>query len=674
MSRKKTASKTKKKIDAEKKTAAVDLSPAKLRLFRILLLLTPVLLIALLETGLRIAGYGMSEALFQPSAADSCYLELKPDLGRRYFPSGQFYPNVSHNFMLAQKPANGFRIFVLGGSSARGYPYYYNGSFSTMLRIMLENSYPDTYFEVLNLAMVAVNSYTVRDLAMRLWKYQPDLILVYSGHNEFYGAMGVGSVEGVGRSRPLILLYLKLSRWKTFQLVQNLVNGIRSVFRERLTSGEAPAVTVMERMAGKKQIAYRDGLYLQAMKIFEANMTDVVKECRRQGKPLIWGTLVSNVKDQPPFIDAHLESIDIKNWEHCLQQGKTALAENDWQTAEDYFRQCIQTDSLAATPVYLLGKVKIYSDDSASAYRYLYRAKDLDALRFRASEDLNRILFNLSREHKIPLAPVKQEFEQHSPGQIPGKELLLEHLHPNLRGYFLMAKAFYRTIREAGILPPPAHPLPPDSVLWEQLGLTPLDEEVGKIRIQVLTSGWPFRKGKVGSLESIDYQPQNRMQKFAYQYWQGKITWEEAHVYLADYYLKSNQLKKAEKEFKALIVFTPFNPSPYRHLIRIYLQQKEWERAFFYLHRLKRISDDLFTNRTLGKLYFRKNLPEKAILYLERAYQLASTDPQTLYLLGVSYLQLGRVQPAEKILRKLQRLSPDFPGLDQVLSQLKTKP
>lgn len=673
MSRKKSTSKHKKKKNTEKKITAPELSPAKLRLFRILLLLIPLLLFAFLEIGLRLAGYGMDEALFRPSPADSRYLELKTDIGRRYFPSGQFYPNVSHNFMLAQKPANGFRIFVLGGSSARGYPYYYNGSFSTMLRIMLENSYPNTYFEVLNLSMVAVNSYTVRDLTMRLWKYQPDLILIYSGHNEFYGAMGVGSLEGFGQWRPLILLYLKLSRWKTFQLLQNIVNGIRSIFRTRITAGGAPAVTVMERMAAKKQIAYHNGLYYRAMEIFRENMRDVAQECRRRNTPLIWGTLVSNVRDQPPFIDAHLQTTDLKKWEHSLQQGKTAMAENDWQAAENNFRQCIQRDSLAATPVYLLGKVKIYTNDSVSAYRYLYRAKDLDALRFRASEDFNRILADLSRQYALPLAPVKQEFERHSPGRIPGKELLLEHLHPNLHGYFLMAKAFYHTIRDAGILPPPAHPLPPDSVLWEQLGLTPLDEEVGKIRIQVLTSGWPFRKGQVGSLADIDYQPQNRMQELAYQYWQGKITWEEAHVYLADYYLKRNQLTKAEQEFKALIVFTPFNPSPYQHLIRIYLQQKKWDRALFYLHRLKRFSDDLFTNRTLGKLYFRKNLPEKAIPYLERAYRLASTDPQTLYLLGVSYLQLGRVQPAEELLRKLQQLSPDFPGLNRALLQLKTK-
>jgi len=35
-----------------------------------------------------------------------------------------------------------------------------------------------------------MSSYYVKDLAAKLRKYAPDFIVVYSGHNEYYGTIG----------------------------------------------------------------------------------------------------------------------------------------------------------------------------------------------------------------------------------------------------------------------------------------------------------------------------------------------------------------------------------------------------------------------------------------------------------------------------------------------------
>ena len=31
------------------------------------------------------------------------------------------------------------------------------------------------------------------------WSQEPDAVLIYAGHNEYYGALGVGSTESLGR-------------------------------------------------------------------------------------------------------------------------------------------------------------------------------------------------------------------------------------------------------------------------------------------------------------------------------------------------------------------------------------------------------------------------------------------------------------------------------------------
>ena len=82
------------------------------------------------------------------------------------------------------------------------------GSFSRYIRRRLELVYPGTHIEVVNISMTGVNSYTLLDLVPGVLKQKPDLILIYAGHNEFYGALGVGSLESFGPSRTLVNLIL----------------------------------------------------------------------------------------------------------------------------------------------------------------------------------------------------------------------------------------------------------------------------------------------------------------------------------------------------------------------------------------------------------------------------------------------------------------------------------
>ena len=657
-----------------KKSSASKPTPGRLRtfskrqefIFRVLLVIFPVILIICLELVLRLAHFGYGNRIFQQSTVDSRYLEIVPDLGRRYFPSGSFYPSVSHNFMLAEKPANCFRIFVLGGSTARGYPYYYNGSFSSMLKVMLEKSYPGTYFEIVNLAMVAVNSYTVRDLLPHLWKYNPDLILIYSGHNEFYGALGVGSVEHLGNARSLVLLSLKLNTFRTYQAMRSVIHWIKKQFRNSMGATYLPTGTVMERMVGKKEIGYHSRTYLNALSIYRKNMADIIACCQSHRVPLIIGDLVSNVHHQKPFVDMNSDPEQSDRWQSVFQQAKQALQSQNWLSARKNFLMCTEIDTLPATPYFFLGQIEEQLTDSLAAYRYFYHAKDRDALRFRAPEVFNLVLKQLTAEAHIPLAPVKQFFEAASPQRIPGKELLLEHLHPNLKGYFVMAKAFYRAFVQGDLLPQKPKPLPADTLLWKSFGLTPLDEAIGRIRIQVLTSGWPFVKGEVGDIQSIHYTPENKMQELALSYWKNKITWEQAHVYLADYYLKSRQYDLAEQEFRSLIAFTPFNSSPYQRLTNILLGERRYDEAIPLLKKLIRNTKDNFGYRALGYIYLQKSFPEKAIHYFEKALVRNRNDQQSLYFISVASFQLGQLENAQKYLTRLHQQNPDFPGVEEL--------
>jgi hypothetical protein len=86
----------------------------------------------------------------------------------------------------AEKPPNGFRVFLLGGSAAGGWPYDLGGfSIADHLRKKLEILYPGHAIDVINAAGGTYASHRVRFVFDEIIDYDPDLIVLYSGNNEF---------------------------------------------------------------------------------------------------------------------------------------------------------------------------------------------------------------------------------------------------------------------------------------------------------------------------------------------------------------------------------------------------------------------------------------------------------------------------------------------------------
>ena len=97
------------------------------------MLLVPVLFFAAIELGLRIAGYGGVYPLFEPVPGYPDYKQPSEEVARRYFTATRGIPGIPFDSFLASKDSTTFRIFVQGGSTAAGFPFYFSGSFPDML-------------------------------------------------------------------------------------------------------------------------------------------------------------------------------------------------------------------------------------------------------------------------------------------------------------------------------------------------------------------------------------------------------------------------------------------------------------------------------------------------------------------------------------------------------------
>ena len=471
------------------------------------MVLLPIVFLMLLEIFLRVFSYGYD--FTQWVNAGGGKLIINPDIGKKYFTSVDFNPKTTEDVFDQHKKINCFRVFVLGGSSAVGFPYMPMGSFSRYIRRRLELVYPGTHIEVVNISMTGVNSYTLLDLVPGVLKQKPDLILIYAGHNEFYGALGVGSLESFGSSRTLVNLILYLDKFKTTQLVRNSVIWLASLFSS--SNSEKPSGTLMSRMAKDKSILLNSKTFDAGVQQFKENLTDILSLIKDKGVPVILGRLVSNLKDQKPFIS--LDTPGYGTADKAYEDAQTELQNNNISKADSLFRL----------------------------------AKDLDALRFRAPEKINKVIDELGKNFNVPTIPIDSIFDSASPDGIVGDNLIVDHLHPNVKGYQLIGKSFYESMEKLRYLPKNENPAVPynkqDSLTHADFMFTRLDSVIGNDNIILLKHDWPYVKNpKAESAERL-LQPEDFIDSIAIGYIEKKISWVDAHITAATYFLRKDDIK-----------------------------------------------------------------------------------------------------------------------------------
>jgi tetratricopeptide (TPR) repeat protein len=597
--------------------------------------LLPVLFFVLLELVLRIFSYaGNTNLIISGSGDQAKYFKINPNAAARYFSKYEINLETAYDVFLKNKPDNGYRIFVLGGSTAAGYPYGNNLMFSRILNQRLNDTFPNRTIEVINTAAPAINSYTQLDFLDEILRSEPDVILIYSGHNEFYGALGVASVESLGQFRWFVNFYLKLQQFKVFLLLRNMISGLLALFQSEadVTSG-----TLMERMVDENQIPYGSSLYKAGKEQFAANLRDIIQQSRDANIDVMLSELVSNVRDQKPFISV------------------------------------AGTHPLTADQAYARAQMAEKKADYQQAKTLYYLAKDLDALRFRASEDFNTIINELGREFDIPVVPMKVYFEKQSANELIGDQLMLEHLHPNIDGYFIMADAFYETMRGSGFISDEwdSSQVTRRSSYRKTWGYTPLDSVYAGLRVRILKGGWPFQPKSSPNMALLSFRQKTKVDSLAVRMWQDRsYNLERAHFDLAVYYESKNDLRRAFDEYNALVCLTPYNVSPYIKAAEILIKAGRLNQAFPILNQSLQLESTMYAQKWIGQILLNRNNINEALPYLERAYNLDKRDPQLLYNLSGAYAMSSEFEKARARLNELEKINPNFPDAEHLRQQL----
>lgn len=577
-------------------------------LFKILAVLLPFVLLGLVEGGLRIGGYGYDTRLFLTDKMGK-YYRLNPDISKKYFTVEANATVGNTEYFTVGKPAGTIRLFVLGASSSLGFPYMHNGAFPRLLKYKLQFAYPDLSFEVINLSLTAVNSHTLYDFSRKLVRYEPDAVLIYAGHNEYYGALGAASSSRLGSHPGWIRFCLRLREWKLGQLVFRLAFRLRGTDK-RLTDYTR---TLMERMAREQAVPYESETYRQGIRQFDRNMGDLLHLFADKKIPVYIGTLVSCERGLRPLSSSvgHL-------W-----AGNDSLPVGESHREEEPLRR----SASEACHWYDLAEKAYHERAYTEAKASYIWAKEQDAIRFRAPEEINRSIRQYAAKMKeVYVADVRQTFESFSTGGILDSTLLLEHVHSTLTGQKLMCETFYRSLESSGRLQEWLSSMSPklsmssdtsasfaSPVGFDDYPLLPFDSVFGAVSTLLLKELWPFNQPIPEEDTAV---VKNYETQLAGACAVRQLSWYEAMQHLYADAVRRKDFARALRVMEGLCLEFPENESYWRQAGKLCLRQGEDRKACFYFAKRYARWPSGEAAADLAIAWLKQDRPEHALPYL----------------------------------------------------------
>jgi tetratricopeptide (TPR) repeat protein len=342
----------------------------------------------------------------------------------------------------------------------------------------LRERFPEQPFEIVNVAITAINSHAILPIARECARQHGDLWIIYMGNNEMVGPFGAATVFGA-QAPPLALvrLGLALQQTRAGQLLMALARKVRG------HAATASSWGGMEMFVGnrlrpdepRKQTVYRN---------FQRNLHDIVQAGLDSGTRIILNTVAVNLRDCPPFAslsNSNLPAADRALFERFYAEGVAASGQSnaglaaerfeqaarlDWQYAELQYRWGLsllppdvwQPTGPADTPSPALKGTLSPAEGEREGVRgmaareHLQRACDADALPFRTDSRINGLIREEGRkraQENLVLLDAATRLGTNQVAGVCGQETFYEHVHLNFAGNYRLGRMWAEEVEES---------------------------------------------------------------------------------------------------------------------------------------------------------------------------------------------------------------------------------
>jgi len=634
-----------------------------------LAILTPAIFLLLLEGSLRLAGYGYPSSCFlKKEAGGRTFFIENSKFELRFFPPALLRIPSSYTIP-DHKDSNTYRIFVIGSSAAAGYPQPAYG-FSRILEVILRAKYPEKHFEIVNTATTAINSNVDLPIVEEAAKHQPDLFIIYDGHNEVLGPFGPETVfVPYSRSLAAIRSTIFIKSTKIGQLLNNA--------RLLVTKEKVPLEwRGMEMLIGNR-LMRNDPRLRVVYSHFQSNLTDMCQTASHSGAKVILATLGTNLKDSAPFASVHrgnLSEEQQRRWEQFYQRGVDAQLEKKYAEARDSYLDAARIDDQFADLQFRLARSYLSLQDYPSALQHSVEARDDDALRFRADSQINQVIRDVALSQQangVSLVDMEKIIPMRATQGVPGVDLFYDHVHFNFEGNYLLADNISEQIDR--LLSGSVKSAISEEECVERLAFTDWDQgQIAKDLLPMLRQV-PFTS-QLNHDEQLSRLKQ-RMQELlakgppqvissSRQMYERALQGAENDWMLRNQYgiflADTGDAPKAVEQFRRVLALLPYRSWPHVALAQALAKSGEPGANNEYQEALQLDSDSRNAHLGLGALFLAEGDPAQASIQYQAALRVNPEDAKALVGEGYVWFTQGKDTQAAEAYEHALRNSPSM--------------
>lgn len=618
---------------------------------------------------LALAAFGVTPILFEEdpyvgfSSYIPLYVEEKGQDGRGFrVTAANKLDWFNAQRFAASKSQGTYRIFCLGGSTTYGRPYDDTTSFSGWLRELLPVADASRKWEVINAGGISYASYRVALLMEELIRYEPDLFIIYSGHNEF---LEHRTYQDIIEPPALVTgLGALLSHTRTFAVGRRLVERMQGakeagqagpVEGEGLLEGEVAAV--LDRSIGPRDYQRDEELRAQILAHFDFNLRRMVQIARAAGAEVILVNPAANLAGSSPFKSQHREGMvaaDLARWESLVDPARAALVagKTGREAAAAALRaldEASRIDASYAELHYLRGKALTFLERPGEAKEAYVRALEEDVCPLRALPAQQEIIAAVVAESGLPWIDFATELDKAAPGGIAGSELFLDHVHPTIEGHLLLARRLLDLLVQRDIVRPAVEWGEDAFARTRERVLGALDPRAHGVALgnlaRVLNWAGKFEEAGVLALRSVKLVPGDPNAQF------------EAGFELA----RRGELDAAQEHFLKALQLDPKAARAHYNLGLVYARKQDLKRATEHLEQAVALDPEHAISRNnLGMALLEQRRLEDAAQQFAEAVRLDPGYARALTNLGTVRARQERLDEAEDLFEAALKADPSY--------------
>ena len=407
-----------------------------------------------LQTEDPFVGFASNVPLFVPATGPKGEQFLTTATNKKDYFNRQSFPQ--------EKGPGTYRIFCLGGSTTYGRPYGDATSFVGWLRELLPIADRSRKWEVINAGGISYASYRVAHLMEELIHYQPDLFIIYTGHNEF---LEERTYRELRDRSPLLKtttsLLAKTRTWSAMETALKKLNISSQIEKEDRVNLAAEVDAILDQSAGLELYSRDDPLQENILQHYRISLKRMVQLARSVGAQVIFVTPASNLKDFSPFKSQHTDGItkaDLQRSEELLAMTTPFVWQKNWGLVLQFLDQAVPLDPRFADLHYRRGQALLALGRFEEAKAAFIAARDEDVCPLRALTPMARIVTEVAREQGVMLVDfvdlLQQRMQDTRGYAILGQEYFLDHVHPTIEGHKLLTVAILKAMTDMGLAQP----------------------------------------------------------------------------------------------------------------------------------------------------------------------------------------------------------------------------